>query len=99
MKIDKIVFSTSEEFSPFWNIQSYIWKEKLGIEPVCILWGDIKKTNMKDTYGEIIEKKYNPDLLKSFQLTWSKFYQPYTEPDKTWCPWWKFPYWWWFDRI
>jgi len=84
MKIDKVVFSTSEEFSPFWNIQSYIWKEKLGIEPVCILWGDVKNTNMKDTYGEIIEKKYNRDMIKSFQLTWSKFYHPITEPDKVW---------------
>ena len=84
MKIDKVVFSCSEEFSPFWNIQSLIWKEKLGIEPVCILWGDIKNTNMKDTYGEIIEKKYNPDMVKSFQLTWSKFYHTQTEPETTW---------------
>ncbi len=84
MKIDKVVFSTTEEFSPWWNIQSYIWKEKFNIEPVCILWGDINNTNMKDTYGEIIEKKYNPELLKSLQMTWSKFYHPHTEPEKTW---------------
>ena len=84
MKIDKIVFSVSEEFSPFWNLQSYIWKEKLGIEPVCILWGDVKNTNMKDTYGEIIEKKYDYDMIKSFQLTWSKFYHTQTEPETTW---------------
>ncbi len=84
MKIDKIVFSVSEEFSPFWNMQSYIWKEKLGIEPVCILWGDVRNTDMRDTYGEIIEKKYDYDMIKSFQLTWSKFYHTKTEPDTTW---------------
>ena len=84
MKIDKIVFACSEEFSPFWNIQSFVWKEMLGIEPVCILWGDIKNTNMKDTHGEIIEKKYNPDLVKSFQLTWSKFFHTQSEPNTTW---------------
>ena len=84
MKIDKIIFSVSEEFSPFWNLQSYIWKEKIGIEPVCILWGDVKNTNMKDTYGEIIEKKFDYDMIKSFQLTWSKFYHTKTEPDTTW---------------
>jgi len=84
MKIDKIVFSCSEEFSPFWNMQSFIWKEMLGIEPVCILWGKIENTDMKDTHGEIIEKEYNPDLVKSFQLTWSKFYHTQTEPETTW---------------
>ena len=84
MKIDKIVFCTSEEFSPFWNIQSYLWKEKIGVEPVCLLWGKASNTNMKDTYGEIIEKEYNPDLMRSFQMTWSKFYHTLSEPDTTW---------------
>lgn len=84
MKIDKIVFSSSEEFSPFWNLQSFVWKEIFNIEPVCILWGKVKNTNMSDKYGSIIEKEYNPNLIKSFQLTWSKFYQTFTEPEKTW---------------
>ena len=84
MKIDKIVFSSSEEFSPFWNLQSYIWKEIFNIEPVCILWGKVKNTNMSDKYGLIIEKKYNPDLIKSFQITWSKFYHTMSELDTTW---------------
>jgi hypothetical protein len=84
MKIDKIVFSSSEEFSPFWNLQSFIWKEIFNIEPVCVLWGEVKNTNMSDKYGTIIEKQYNPNLVKSFQLTWSKFYQTMSESDKTW---------------
>lgn len=84
MKIDKIVFSSSEEFSPFWNLQSFIWKEIFNIEPVCILWGKVKNTDMSDKYGSIVEKEYNPNLIKSFQLTWSKFYHTCSEPEKTW---------------
>jgi hypothetical protein len=84
MKIDKIIFSSSEEFSPFWNLQSFIWKEIFNIEPVCILWGKVKNTNMSDRYGSIIEKEYNENLIKSFQLTWSKFYHTSLEPETTW---------------
>lgn len=84
MKIEKIVFTSSEEFSPFWNLQSFIWKEIFNIEPVCLLWGKVKNTNMTDKYGTIIEKEYNPNLIKSFQLTWSKFHHTSTEPDTTW---------------
>lgn len=84
MKIDKIVFCSSEEFSPFWNLQSFVWKEILNIEPVCILWGKVKNTNMSNKYGTIIEKSYNNELVKSFQLTWSKFYHTKTEPETTW---------------
>ena len=39
---------------------------------------------MNDTYGEIIEKKYSPNLIKSFQMTWSKFYHTQIEPETTW---------------
>jgi len=84
VKIDKIVFCTSEEFSPFWNIQSFLWKEKLGIEPVVLLWGKVENTTMSDKYGDIIEMEYDSELLPSFQMTWSKFYHTSTEPDTTW---------------
>ena len=39
---------------------------------------------MSDKYGQIIEKKYNPNLVKSFQLTWSKFHHTASEPETTW---------------
>ena len=84
MKIDKIVFCSSEEFSPFWNLQSFIWSEVFNIQPVCLLWGKIKNTDMSSRYGTIIEKEYNPDLIKSFQLTWSKFHHTMSEPETTW---------------
>ena len=83
MKIDKIIFSSSELFSPWWNIQAPIWRS-MGIEPVCILWGKVENTDMNPELGEIIEKEFNPDLFESFQITWSKFYHTSTEPETTW---------------
>tara|TARA_R100000008_G_scaffold86216_1_gene78405 strand:+ start:876 stop:1781 length:906 start_codon:yes stop_codon:yes gene_type:complete len=84
MKIDKIVFSTSEEYSGFWNIQSKIWKSVFDIEPVCILFGKKENTNMKEDYGTIIEREFEKDLPKVLQITWSKFDYPKTEPDTVW---------------
>lgn len=83
MKIDKVVFSSSELFAPFWNVQAKVWRE-LGIEPVCLLWGKIENTDMDPSLGEIIEMEFNPDLFESFQITWSKFYHTLSEPDTTW---------------
>jgi len=84
MKIDKVVFSTSEEYSGFWNIQSKIYKEALGIEPVCLLFGKKENTNMTEEYGKIIEREFIEDLPKVIQITWSKYDFPKTEPDTTW---------------
>jgi len=84
MKIQKAIFSTSEEYSDFWNLQSQILKEKFNIDPICILYGDVKKTNMSDKYGDIIEKKFDQSLPKVLQITWSKFFYPSLEEDTTW---------------
>jgi hypothetical protein len=84
MRIDKVVFSCSEAFSPWWNIQSKIWKTKFGIEPVCLLFGDKKNCPVSEEYGNIVEMQYNPTLPKIIQIQFSKFYYPKTEPDTTW---------------
>ena len=84
MKIDKIVFSTSEEYSGFWNIQSKIWKQAFGIEPVCLLFGKKENTNMTEEYGTIIEREFIEDLPKVIQITWSKYDFPKTVPETTW---------------
>ena len=85
MKINKIIFSTSDglEYSPFWNLQSLVWSS-MGIEPICLLWGDRSKTNLSEKYGKVIEKKFDPDLPEVIQITWSKFDYPKTEPETTW---------------
>jgi hypothetical protein len=83
MKIDKIVFSSSEKYSPFWNYQAKTWS-KMGITPVLLLWGEVKNTDVKDTHGEVIEMKYADNAIKSLQMTWSKFFHTRSEPDTTW---------------
>jgi hypothetical protein len=85
MKIDKIVFSCSEpeEYSSFWNMQSRLWN-KMGIEPVCLLYGKKANTDMTEEFGTIIEKETVEGIPWVMQLTCSKFHHPTTEPDKTW---------------
>jgi len=84
MKIDKVVFSTSVEYSDFWNINSKIFKTKLGIEPVCLLFGDRNKTDVNEDYGKVIDMPIISDLPLLLQITWSKFYHTTTELDTTW---------------
>lgn len=84
MKIDKVIFTSSEEYSGYWNLNSRVCKEYLGIEPVCFLFGEKKNTNMTDKYGEIIEKTFDPTLPKLLQITWYKFYHTMSEPNTTW---------------
>jgi hypothetical protein len=84
VKIDKVIFSTSERFSVFWNLNAKIFKTKLGIEPVCLLFGDRSKTDMTEEHGKIIEVPVIPHLPLLIQITWSKFYWPILEPDTTW---------------
>lgn len=84
MNIDKIVFSSSELFSPFWNIQSRIWKTKFNIHPVCLFFGDRSKCDMSEEYGDVIDMKFDPSLPDIIQLQFSKFFYPTTQPDTVW---------------
>jgi hypothetical protein len=86
MKIDKVIFSssTSSEYSPFWNLQSELFLTKLGIEPICLLFGKKAETDMHERYGKIIEMEADPALPWALQLVWSKFNFPTSEPDTTW---------------
>jgi hypothetical protein len=84
MKIDKVVFSCSELFSPWWNIQSKVWKTKFNVEPVCLLFGSKEKCGLSEKYGEIIEMPFDKDLPDIIQIQFSKFHHPRVEPEKTW---------------
>lgn len=83
MKINKVIFSTSERFSVFWNTNARIWKS-FGIEPVCLLFGKKENTDMTEEHGKIIEMPIINDIPLLIQITWSKFYWPIREPDTTW---------------
>lgn len=87
MKIDKVIFScsASTEYSPFWNIQARIFKTKLGIEPICLLYGGKKdEIGMSEEHGQVIEMEADPSLPWSVQMVWSKFDYPTREPETTW---------------
>ena len=73
MKIDHIIFSSSEVFSPYWNLQSQVWKNKFGIEPLCLLFGDKKKCGMSEEYGKVYEMRTEQRLPPVLQITCSKF--------------------------
>ncbi len=86
MNIDKIVFSCSPYFAPFWNLHSKIWKTKMGVHPVCLYFSDTKD-GMSEEYGEVILKQTDSrfgtegDII---QVTMSKFWHPTTEADTVW---------------
>jgi hypothetical protein len=86
MKINKVLFSCSDspDYTPFWEVQSKIYRECLGIEPVCLLFGKKSKTGMTEKYGTIVEMEADPNLPWSVQMVWSKFDYPTREPDTTW---------------
>jgi hypothetical protein len=86
MKIDKVLFScsASPEYSPFWNLQAEIFATKLGIEPICLLYGKKADTDMSEKHGKVIEIEADPSLPWALQLVWSKFDYPTREPDTTW---------------
>ena len=58
MKIDKVIFPTSIEYSDFWNINSQIFKKCLNIEPLCLLFGKKEETNVSDEYGSVMEMEF-----------------------------------------
>ena len=83
MKIDKVIFSSSLEYAPFWNANSKVLKECLGLDSVCLLYGR-KNELMSDQYGEIVECDYKSDLPRIVQLVLNKFYYTQNEPQTTW---------------
>jgi hypothetical protein len=86
MKIQKAIFSVTEppNYSSYWNIQSKLYKEGLGIEPVCLLFVKKSNTYMTEEYGKIIEMPIIEDIPWVIQMTMSKFYHTTTESETTW---------------
>lgn len=82
MKIDNIIFSTSERFSVFWNLNSKIW-DSFGIKPICLFFGDIKNTDMNQNHGEIIQMPILENIPLIVQITWSKFWWASQQKEKT----------------
>lgn len=86
MRIQKAIFSCSEPpaYSSYWNTQSRLYSEGLGIEPVCLLFGKKENTDMLEDYGTVIEREIQPGLPWALQMTLAKFEYTRNEPDTTW---------------
>lgn len=84
MKLDKIVFSSSDEYAPFWNVQSRIWS-KIGLKPVLLFYGK-DESLVSSQFGTVIKREYDvaSNLSWVVQLTCAKFDYPTTEPETTW---------------
>jgi hypothetical protein len=83
-KFNKIVFSSSEELSVFWNLQARIWNTVFGVQPILLLWGKKSKTTVSETYGKVIECEFNNNFPKVLQITLSKFHYPATDQQSVW---------------
>ncbi len=84
MKIDKVVWSASEEYSDFWNINSYLHKTKLGMDCVLLLYGKKENCDLSEEYGQVVEMSWDENLPFVPQLVMSKFMYPRLFPDTTW---------------
>jgi hypothetical protein len=83
MKIDKIIFTSTERYSDFWNLQAEVWSN-MGIEPLLLLWGKKSNTDVSERHGKVLEMTYSSDAIMSLQMTWSKFFHVQSEPNTTW---------------
>ena len=86
MKIDKVIMSCDDKryYLDFWESVSKVWKNKFGIHPVLILFGDKKTLNVSEEFGTVIEFPTNPNILPHIQAQWARYWFPCTEPDTTW---------------
>ncbi len=84
MKIDKVVWSSSEEYSDFWNINSYLHNKYLNMDCVLLLFGKKEGCDLSEEFGEVIEMDWSESLPFVPQLAMSKFMYPRIDPDATW---------------
>ena len=68
MKIDKIIFTSTERYSDFWNLQAEVWSN-MGIEPLLLLWGKKSNTDVSERHGKVLEMTYSSDAIMSLQMT------------------------------
>jgi len=84
MKIDKIIWSSSSEYSDFWNINSLIHKKFLGLDCVLLLYGKKKELGLSEEFGEIIELDFDKNAPEIPQLVFNKWHYTRNEPETTW---------------
>lgn len=84
MKIDKVLWASSPEYSDFWNINSMIHNKLLGLDCVLLFYGKKKDYDLSEKYGTIIECDFEHSDNKLPQLVWNKWQHTASEPETTW---------------
>jgi hypothetical protein len=84
MKIEKVIWSCTPEYCDFWEINSYVFKKFLQIEPVLIFFGNPRDYNLSQKYGQIIPASYEVEYHQIVQMIWSKWHYTQLEPDTVW---------------
>jgi hypothetical protein len=77
MKIDKVLFGCNADpmYYDFWNVNSMLFQEKFGIEPVLCFCGEIKhEYGIKSRHGHVIEFPLVEGVPEYLQATWVRFY-------------------------
>jgi len=84
MKIDKVIWSSSAEYSDFWNINSLIHKKFLGLDCVLLLYGKKDELGLSEEFGKIIEFDFDENAPEIPQLVFNKWHYTRNEPETTW---------------
>lgn len=84
MKIDKVIWASSVEYSDFWNINSKIHKKYLGIDCVLLFYGKKSNYNLNEEFGKVIECSFEDGVDEIAQLIFNKWHHVKNEPDTTW---------------
>jgi hypothetical protein len=84
MKIDKVIWSATEQYSDFWNINSKIHNKFLDMDCVLLLYGKKENCDLSEEYGEIVEIDYIEGYPTTVQFVLNKFHYTRNELDTTW---------------
>tara|TARA_R110001592_G_scaffold24785_5_gene95088 strand:+ start:109 stop:900 length:792 start_codon:yes stop_codon:yes gene_type:complete len=84
MKIDKVLWASSVEYSDFWNINSFVHKKFLGLDCVLLLYGKKNDLDLSEEFGEVVECDFEKGCPKIPQLVFNKWHFTRNEPDTTW---------------
>jgi len=84
MKIDKVIWASSIEYSDFWNINSKIHKKYLGIDCTLLFYGKKSDFDLSEEFGEVIECSFDDGIDPIAQLIFNKWYYTKNEPETTW---------------
>jgi hypothetical protein len=78
MKTDRVILVTNNNplYYEFWNQISYTYKEKFGITPTLVFFGEeseLQSLDLSTKYGEILVQK-KIEGIPEWQYTWALFY-------------------------